>query len=447
MGDIVKSIKIRFLLLCLVYSIGMATVPVVPIEQCAHMASKHTDGVVTHLFKGFLVALGIAAVIYCIKTYGSNQEASPDNRVYNKQIAKTDQLQEANQLCNATVPSQEKNKPYIPQFELEPSLNAQKATKEGRLRALGIEPELLPYIKDAKRVRNLLYIQLKTINQLDTDVIAPVKIYHDNLVAQLKALRKVQRIEQLQNEDIRLINNFIPSATCPVQVVRNIQLLNQFLATGFHAGIPAVADINSVIHARDFLSNLIDRNQSTSWMSMEDISLIIEAHNLSSVTSCVMTYPEGVANFSKAQRALIEHGCQSKDNSYPYHLFVIETGDATASGIFDQVCQNYKIACNLADQEVNRIRSLERNKNHFYSLAIQRRPTEIRCFIIDTVRTHDHIHDDQYCLRDQYLCERVLDGSSTINYATHLRKYAEKIVKKKIEDKHKRKKRKRRYKK
>ena len=409
-----KSLKMRLLSIFIVCSIGVSFLPIRPTNPYVSTSSssfKDDSFTLSRLFTGLFITLGVAAFIYFI----NRLMASGRDNIADKHNPEDDN----------------------PRLQQRTPIRSQEDTNLDTFRDLGIEPQLLPFVKDARRVGNVLYIQLKTIHQFDANVIEPVQVYHDNLVAQLKRMRGVQRTDQLENEDIRRINNCKPSGTCPVQVIRNLQLLNQFLIRGIQTGAPVLENINSVEHARNFLADLVQRNQPTSWMELNDIQRFIEAHdfNLSHATSCVVVYPEGTYDYhvTRAQQRVLREN--SQDN--PYHLFVVETGDATISGIFNEVCEDYKLSFNVTDEEIGRITSRENNKNHFYVSAIQRRQNEIRYFIVDTIGTKDHIDDQRYCVRDQYLCERVLDGRSSIDYRQHLRNYSEQILQQHIEDKKK----------
>lgn len=318
---------------------------------------------------------------------------------------------------------------YVPQMEHtkhgDETRLAQKKTNLSpeqqrlqRLRNLGIEEYLLPYVRDANRVNNVTFIQLRAVNQFDDQVIRPVVAYKNTLQ---KKLKRMNRRRHLNDEDKKLLKGFEPTATCPLFSVRHIGLLNQFFT---QRNIGAIAALTDNDHAHNFLHARVSHNQPTSWRNETEVATILREYDLATNANCVIA--EGApGQFVQAQRKI-----RNLQQRHIFHLFVVEVGEAATLGIFDETLNRF----DLSDDDRKSISRQEQQRNHFYVSAIERRGNNIRYYIVDSIPTHDHINNVDFYTRDKYLCDLIVDGRSDINYRQYLREYSYRVIQNSIEN-------------
>jgi len=306
-----------------------------------------------------------------------------------------------------------------------------------KCRQLGIEDEIVPFVKDAKRVGNILYIQLDCVSQFCPTLQRPVQEYYDAMKQQILDTHNVQRWSQLTasaNSQIRQLNGFQPSATCSSLVIRSLLKMKQFMLRQNLQDVSALDELINTEDGINYFQELLARDEPVSWgdatvfTGLLGVNLI-ERNNLQNETTFVQTALQ--ANVQAAQIAIQA----AVRNDSPFHLFVISTGDVGAFNLidpaFDRVIQeqenNSDIILEPADR--GKINRQEDSKRHYYAAAMQKRGNETRYYIIDTAPGKDHINNQDYHLRDRYLGETVAIGRPTVDFRAYLAgPYAEGVV-------------------
>jgi len=309
--------------------------------------------------------------------------------------------------------------------------------RRDHLQKLGIEGELIPFVKDAKRVGNMLYIQLDCIDQFCKTLQRPVKEHYNAMVIDIYASFNMEIGKELPveaNPRIMELDNFEPSATCSSLVIRSLLKMKQFMLRRDPRDVSALEQLKRVEDGIQYFQGLIDRNEPTSWGDATSFTgllgvNVIEKNNLQNETTFVQTVLQ--ANIEHAQSKI-----QAKESSdSPFHFFVVSTGDVGAFNLIDKTFDGFMQAKEnnsdivLEKEDKAKIQTEEDSKRHYYAVVMQKRVHEVRYYIIDTSPYNDHINDQVYHLRNQYLAEMIATGQPTVDFRAYLAgPYAQEVV-------------------
>ena len=317
----------------------------------------------------------------------------------------------------------------------------ERERKEQSFRRLGIPEWQIPYVRDAKRDGNVLKIQLKTVDQFSDNVISCVKEKQKALeeerkakIAQIKSEELDQevikgKIREVENEYRNPVFNYSPNATCPSQVMRNALLMRDFFNSRGNQGQQQqiLGNIKSAEHAQNYLTQLIQNNQPTSWLEPLDLIMRIQENNVDEIVTIL-----DAGALSVRGDALPEVKLKLRDGGLPYafHIFIINTGEAILSGEVGNACTRLKDnnKMPLQQRDLRRIRSSEETKCHYYLVAMERIGDQIRYYSIDTLRYNNHISNANDSFRDDYLCDMILHNRSNIDFQGYLRQYSESVI-------------------
>ncbi|MFC1842286.1 hypothetical protein ACFLYU_01375 [Candidatus Dependentiae bacterium] len=261
------------------------------------------------------------------------------------------------------------------------------------------ELNLAPHIKHYKNIDNVEYIQLKTVDQFNSKVKSNAK----------------------------------KSATCGTLSIRNAYWMYNFFRTPDYARKEHfLREINSQGNAKKYLEKLTDEKKETVWLIADDIDRRIrrmselkkkkdENFNMTGHVTVLDTV------------LLLENGAQNhilerfrKFENY-YHVFLVNTGDVF-SGVLRDMFENEK---RLVEQQRNNkiknrwfedFKAGGRSGNHWYVVALEKRGSSIKCYIIDTAGGANHIKGldgKKQSLggkRNKYLCDYIINGYSSVRF-------------------------------
>jgi len=241
-------------------------------------------------------------------------------------------------------------------------------------------------------VDNVHYTQLETINQFDMDVVRCV----------------VRRYEEVGRE---LDEKYDPRGTCPVQAIRNAKLMCEFLESNDE---DKLGEMNSNSNAHTFLQKVIDADQATSWLRSNEVEERIEGLGLSEKITVLNSVIDVSAERATHKINRIKINFRGKVLENYSHVFIVGTGE-----LFEFAREAIRElerpeGCRLAAQQKSKFLDRFRKKVHWYVVAIRKCGDSVTCFIIDTIRSNDHIKKQFLLKRDRYLCEHILGGTSSV---------------------------------
>jgi len=429
-----KNSKRRFLVFCMLFSLSCSVFSAYPFwgwkRQPVPVASIRTNANVLNnvLFRKAFRAANIVAfcsIVTCVAVYLVKNWWSCHNR------RNSGNVNPGNNNANNPVPPvrpEHQNPANVNQNDIVKRFTEQKQRKMAQLVAKGVNnvPDyMLPYVLDATRRGNVVYIQLDTINQFDRNVTAPVTQHRETLINQMLQEKKKLRFDDLDAADKERANDFSAGGTCPVQSIRNARLLAQFLRSeNENQALDALRRINNAQDAREYLQDLTNNGKKTSWLETVEIYRRLEEeqldHDVSLMDSVVMSEDQ-----FEVEKFKLRFGSDGA-----FHIFIINTGDITALGEIDKARQriNQKRNLNLNRGQTLFLERHQEGRGHYYVAAIQRRGDDIFYYTTNTVRDEDHVNNPVFAYRDRYLCENMLNVNPRVNFRNYLRNYSEGLI-------------------
>lgn len=284
---------------------------------------------------------------------------------------------EAAELAKKSICSCDKEKPMEKKEEEKPSVKEQseKSQKEKVLENKGKKEEKIenkaeekgfdfsPYCKARTEVDGVEFIQLNTVDQS---------------VAYPKELAEKWEKSGRKKD--------IPQHTCARQAIRNSVLIHEFLQNNNNEK-KSLEKINNEAHSKDELRKVLEnekdidsKNQiGTSWLDGGEIEKIINK-DFSKEKGFGDFCERVTVNYQTAEPAVHTEKFKPivenfKKENY-YHIFIINPG------------------------------------NHWYVMVLDKKGNRIRCLIMDTMKSNDHIKDSKYLGKNKPLCDYFLGITS-----------------------------------
>ena len=326
-------------------------------------------------------------------------------------------------------------------------MRARRLAEDQRLRNMGIENNLIPFVKNAEKVGNKLFIQLKTVDQSSSAVVQPVREFYNRLNRELKKRREEQGISFLQ-EDYDLFRNFAPGATCFAHSEENAGAMIEFLLRGDQNDVSTLVRINSNIHAKENLRARVDNQNEngegdpipTSWGETGDINRYLREHNLDTYASTVSSVSVFNEHIEKEEQRPFYQEMQkiTQRVENPFHVFIVEANDSfhQVYPVINELKQKENII--LERHDVTNILQAESGKTHFYVAAIQRigapgAQAQFRYYILDTL--YDHFRYQSFKDRDRFFADHMIEGRSSIDFKKLMQDNVRKSIKGRIKSK------------
>jgi len=277
------------------------------------------------------------------------------------------------------------------------------------------EFNLEPYIKDCssggknyKKIDNVEYMQLKTINQGNEEIISVIKPKYDSTI----------------DENGAGDQNFSPGATCGSQALRNAYFLLRALSTkDVDDKKYMLKAMNDIGNAKKNIENSLDRGETTSWLENVDLSRRVSEITLQDGSGKKLSNGVTVIDtVTMVEAGAIDHIINQfryMDNFY--HVFIISTGDIYSLTGFDDFMDLVKIKLgkDLDKKEIADFRNCN-SGGHWYTIAIEKNGESIKCMIVDTGGSPDLVTDAKIDIRARFLCEYIFNGFVTFNFRENM---------------------------
>jgi len=303
-----------------------------------------------------------------------------------------------------------------------------------RLLDVGVSEDILPYVKDARKVGNIRFIQFEAVDQFDPTIMAIVDTHQKQVIEQCKQASNVSDIDRLSSEQKEQIRSFDPRGTCVAQTIREARLIQEIVKTrSARTKKKYLGLINDTEAAKSFLQKEIRDNVSTSWLSGRNLEqrIALDRYGFTSNSVTVLEASSLILLNGPDHLKTILQRDTIGDFS---HTFIICAGDAinlgSADTVFTETSSQYKFQNQLqASLLKSQLDTSMENEKHYYVVSIVKQGEDVFYYIIDTKSNNNHINDEYLKNRDQFICDKLLTNESVIN----LREETKKITKKNME--------------
>jgi len=448
-----RYIKKRFLSLSIVVCLGlqMTTFHAVQTPVNVSQAAQQLKGPMRWLGGniGFLLKtsiatfLGLAAVAFVIKRFffrGNTPPPLPPR--------------------GPRFPQPPMRSPQRPQSELPHNPGPKKPGDDGKpgqrppmprprpvplpgLANLNVPEHIKPFVRSFREDGNVTYVQLHTVNQFAQDVKAPVVDFQARIVNQLKERNKVAKLADVPVQQRRVLQDFMPNATCPTQVIRNAKLMCDFLEgldeNNEQGTVEVLVRMSDAADANKFLSDEIERSHPVSWLHNNQIEQRINQNletygirrdHISIVDLEMLVWINVKDQLEDTLRSKLGANRNGEDFS---HTFIV----STAGNFFDKQMDESLVEAvsrrsSLGREDVRalsaRANGVKGGNNHHYVVSIRKLGEQIYYYILDTCPSKNHPRDPYLCNANKFICEKYTSNAPTVDLRAEIKSHSERVV-------------------